>query len=100
MTPMLKAPGTKRLKLQYDELERDASACMRRHQASALAPVKLQYDEPPSNFAFKFNLRRYSTVYFAPYNQNNVGVLDTETNVFTTIATTVGRCKVNRCNLC
>jgi len=33
MEPMLKAPRTKRLKLQYDE--------------------------PPSNFAFKFNLRRY-----------------------------------------
>ena len=30
----MKAPGTKRLKLQYDE--------------------------PPSNFAFKFNLRRYN----------------------------------------
>ena len=36
MKPMLKAPGTKRLKLKYDE--------------------------PPSNFAFKFNLRRYSMV--------------------------------------
>ena len=33
--PTLKATGTKRLKLKYDE--------------------------PPSNFAFKFNLRRYST---------------------------------------
>jgi hypothetical protein len=32
--PALKAPGTKRLKLQYDE--------------------------PPLNFAFKFNLHRYS----------------------------------------
>jgi len=36
MKPTLKAPETKRLKLKYDEL--------------------------PSNFAFKFNLRRYSTV--------------------------------------
>ena len=34
MKPMLKAPGAKRLKLKYDE--------------------------PPSNFAFNFNLRRYS----------------------------------------
>ena len=34
MKPMLKAPGTKRLKLKYDE--------------------------PPSNITFKFNLRRYS----------------------------------------
>jgi len=33
--PTLKAPGTKRLKLKYDE--------------------------PPSNFAFKFNLHRYIT---------------------------------------
>jgi hypothetical protein len=24
--------------------------------------LKLNYDEPPSNFAFKFNLRRYITV--------------------------------------
>jgi hypothetical protein len=32
-------------------------------------------------------------VYFVPYNQNNVGVLNTETNVFTTIATTVGLCR-------
>jgi hypothetical protein len=32
MKPMVKAPGTKRLKVEY---------------------------EPPSNFAFKFNLRRY-----------------------------------------
>ena len=24
--------------------------------------MKLNYDEPPSNFAFKFNLRRYITV--------------------------------------
>ena len=36
MKPMLKAPGTKRLKLKYDE--------------------------SPSNFAFKFNLRRYTVV--------------------------------------
>ncbi len=35
--PTLKAPGTKRLKLEYDE--------------------------PLSNFAFKFNLRRYSPVH-------------------------------------
>jgi len=35
MDSMLKAPGTKRLKLLYDE--------------------------PPSNFAFKSNLRRYTT---------------------------------------
>jgi hypothetical protein len=35
MKPMLKAPGTKRLKLQYDE--------------------------PPSNFAFNSNLRRYTS---------------------------------------
>ena len=34
MKPMLKAPGTKRLKLYYDE--------------------------PPSYYAFKFNLRRYN----------------------------------------
>jgi hypothetical protein len=34
MKPMLKAPGTKLLKLKYDI--------------------------PPSNFAFKFNLRRYT----------------------------------------
>ena len=34
MKTMLKAPGTQRLKLSFDE--------------------------PPSNFAFKFNLRRYS----------------------------------------
>jgi len=34
MKPMSKPPGTKRLKLHYDD--------------------------PPSNFAFKFNLRRYS----------------------------------------
>jgi len=34
LIPMLKAPGTKRLKLNYDE--------------------------PLSNFAFEFNLRRYS----------------------------------------
>jgi len=34
--PMLKPPGTKRLKLKYDE--------------------------SPSNFAFKFNLRRYNQV--------------------------------------
>jgi hypothetical protein len=34
MNPTLKAPGTKRLKLKYDELV--------------------------SNFAFKFNLRRYT----------------------------------------
>ena len=33
MKPMLKSPGIKRLRLSYDE--------------------------PPSNFAFKFNLRRY-----------------------------------------
>jgi len=32
-----------------------------------------------------------SRVYFVPNNQNNVGVLNTETNVFTTVATTVGR---------
>ena len=37
LKPMLKAPGTKRLKLRYDE--------------------------PLSNFAFKINLRRYSEVY-------------------------------------
>jgi hypothetical protein len=37
MQAMLKAPGTKRLKLQYDE--------------------------PPSNFAFKFQLRRYTSAY-------------------------------------
>ena len=34
--PTLKAPGTERLKLKYDE--------------------------PPSNFAFKFNLRRYTEI--------------------------------------
>jgi hypothetical protein len=28
------------------------------------------------------------SIFFAPYNQNNVGVLDTATNVFTTVATT------------
>jgi hypothetical protein len=36
MDPVLKVPGSKRLKLQYDE--------------------------PPSNFALKFNLRRYAKV--------------------------------------
>jgi len=57
--------------------ERDASACMRRHQASALVPfiltpcwprvdrawfqrLKLNYDEPLSNCAFNSNLRRYT----------------------------------------
>jgi len=36
MNPKMKPPGTKRLKLEYDG--------------------------PPSNFAFKFNLRRYNVV--------------------------------------
>jgi len=38
--PMLKAPGTRRLKLKNDE--------------------------PPSNFAFKSNLRHYSSCYALP----------------------------------
>ena len=54
MSPPLKSPGTKRLKLKYDELL--------------------------SNFAFNFNLRRY--------NQDSLGVLDTVTNVFSSIAVT------------
>jgi len=62
MKSILKAPGTKRLKLKNKK--------------------------PVSNFAFKFNMRRYSMVYFAPAAQNNVGVLDTGTNVFSTIGTT------------
>jgi hypothetical protein len=93
MKSMLKAPGTKRFKLQNEKLL--------------------------SNFAFKSNVRRYSMVYFAPAVQNNVGVLDTGTNVFSTIGTTgdagaaytwgnikyvgaaalgtkVGRCRLNR----
>ena len=45
--------------------------------------LKLKCNNLLSNFAFNFNLRRY-----------NVGVLNTETNVFTTIATTVGWCRL------
>jgi len=47
--------------------------------------LHLKYDEPLQNFAFHLNLRRYNTV---PYNQHNVGVLNTATGEFTTIATT------------
>jgi len=39
--------------------------------------LKLEYEEPLLRFAFNINLRHY-----------NVGVLDTETNGFSTIATT------------
>jgi len=57
------------------ESERDASACMRRHQACLVPRVetrvesawiyrstrlKLRYDRQLSSFAFNFNLRRYA----------------------------------------
>jgi hypothetical protein len=45
---MLKAPGTKRLKLQCDD--------------------------PLSNFAFKFNLRRYITACFAYFSGSTTGM--------------------------
>ena len=38
--------------------ERDTFACIRRHQAFALAPINC--DEPASKFAFDINLRRYT----------------------------------------
>ena len=47
-------PGEERLK--------DVSACIRMHQAVALASIKvsaLKYEELLSDFAFNFNLRHY-----------------------------------------
>jgi len=54
----LKAPVTKRLKLEYDEL----------------LSGKLEYDELLSSFAFKLNLRRYSKVYklFAHASEHHI----------------------------
>jgi hypothetical protein len=40
--------------------------------------LKLEYDEPLSNFAFNFKLRCYHKVYFAPSNVENVGGLTDE----------------------
>jgi hypothetical protein len=56
MTPALKAPGIERLKLKYDD--------------------------PLSNFAFKFNLRRYNK------DPRCVGLLDTSADppTFSTVA--------------
>jgi hypothetical protein len=48
MKSMLKAPGSKRLKLVYDE--------------------------SPSNFAFKFNLRRYTLVSYLYFTDPTMGV--------------------------
>ena len=50
--------------------------------------LKLKCDTLLSNIAFNFNLRRYTEVVFVPFFQNSIGVLDTETNAFTTVATT------------
>ena len=49
------------------ELETDASACMWRYHAFAMARawfqrLKLQYDELRSSFAFNFNVRLYIEV--------------------------------------
>jgi hypothetical protein len=41
---------------------------------------KLKYDEPLSNFAFKFSLRRYTTLLFSVPADGD----------------TVGRCRLNR----
>ena len=40
-------------------------------KAPMVQRLKLKYDEPPSNFAFKFNLRRYTTV--LSYNAGESG---------------------------
>jgi hypothetical protein len=58
-------------------------------------PPPLSQPLPPATFTTIATTDKYSraaavgdAVYFAPANQNNVGVLNTTTNVFTTIATT------------
>jgi len=50
--------------------------------------LKIKCDKLLSNFAFNFNLRRYTKVIFVPADQNNVGVLDTADGSFITVATT------------
>ena len=52
--------------------------------------MKLKYDEPLSNFAFKFNLRRYN---LAEYVGNYV------TSVPETVEVYLGGVKVGRCSL-
>jgi hypothetical protein len=46
------------------------------------------YDKLLSSFAFNFNLRRYTTVVFTPYDQNNVGLYDTANGTFKLVAAT------------
>jgi len=76
--PTLKAPGTKRLKLKHDE--------------------------PLSNFAFKFNLRRYTkeTTWGPLEEVIAVGFAYTfkiyARDRFGTLITTVGRCRLNLSN--
>jgi len=70
MKPMLKAPGTKRLKLKYDEVL--------------------------SNFPFKIDLRRYNA---EPGHRYPVRIEYTpakENSAFT--FSMVGRCRLNRSN--
>ena len=61
MKPMLKALGTK--------------------------PLKLKYDKPLSNFAFKFNLRRYTSALSVHYH-----LLDANGNP--QVTTVVGWCRL------
>jgi hypothetical protein len=41
-----------------------------------------------SGFAFNFTLRRYTTVVFTPFNQNNVGLYNADNGCFSTVAAT------------
>ena len=64
-------------------------------------PLNLKYDEPPSNFVFNFNLRRYSKVdarrdipadgaalsmdaYYEQHEKTRWGRVETEKHVFAT----------------
>jgi hypothetical protein len=65
--------------------------------------LKLSYDEPPSSFAFKFNLRRYAKVVFASSSSIyglNTKVPFSESDVTDTPASlyAVGRCRLTLSN--
>ena len=44
-------------------------------KAPGIKLFKLKYDKPLSDFAFKFNLRRYNEVLYSLFRTNNCGTL-------------------------